>query len=93
MHSNHKSLIAITLWSLGSWNMGLAQVAPSTVLQIDTENQVQYLEDVSDVSRYATDPSATAACFPSTDPRVECAGRHMTFHTFLVLADVVGVNG
>ena len=72
--------------------LGLAQVPPPTILQVDTEYQVQYIED-SDNSKFATDPSVTSACFPSTDPRLECAGRHMTFHAFVVLADIVGVNG
>jgi hypothetical protein len=88
-----KTALATVLCAAAFSQPGLAQVAPFTILQIDTENQVQYLEDVSDVSKYATDPSLTAACFPSTDPRVECAGRHMTFHAFIVIADVVAVNG
>ena len=88
-----KTALAAALCAAACSQPGLAQVAPLTILQIDTTNQVQYLEDISDVSKFATDPSVTTACFPSTDPRVECAGRHMTFHAFIVLADVVAVNG
>ena len=36
---------------------GQGQVAAATILQIDTENQVQYVEDISDASQFATDPS------------------------------------
>lgn len=88
-----KTVLATALCAAAFSQPGLAQVAPATILQIDTANQVQYLEDISDVSKFATDPSVTTACFPSTDPRVECAGSHMTFHAFIVLADVVAVNG
>jgi hypothetical protein len=63
------------------------------ILEIQQENVVQYFEDISDVAKFATDPSITTACFPSTDSRVECAGRHMTFHSMLILGDIVAVNG
>ena len=59
----------------------LGQVAPATILEIVQENQVQYLEDISDPSKFATDPSVTRAALPAT------------FKTFLVLADIVAVNG
>jgi hypothetical protein len=88
-----KVVLATALCAAACSQSGLAQVLPPVILQIDTENQVQYLEDISDVSKFATDPSVTTACFPSTDPRIECAGRHMTFHAFIVLADIVAVNG
>src|SRR5260370_35885112 len=92
-HPNWKAVLATALCGAAFSQRGLAQVLPPVILQIDTENQVQYLEDISDVSKFATDPSVTTACFPSTDPRGECAGRHMTFHAFIVLADIVAVNG
>jgi hypothetical protein len=90
---NWKPVLAMTLYAALCSQLVLAQLAPPVILEIETENQVQYLEDISDASEFATDPSVTTACFPSLDPRVECAGRHMTFHAFIVLADVVAVNG
>jgi len=36
-----------------SWHVSLAQVAPATILEIDLENRVQYVGDISDVSKLA----------------------------------------
>ena len=38
-----------------------AQVAPPTVLEIDLENIVRYVADISDPSRFATNPGVTPA--------------------------------
>src|SRR5690349_2035694 len=54
---------------------------PATILQIDIENWVQYVEDTSDVSKFATNPNATTATFPSN------------FGRAVAIADIVAVNG
>lgn len=59
----------------------LGQATPPTILTIDVENVVQYISDVSDVSRLATDPNVTTAI----------SGRN--FREFLVLGDIAAVNG
>ena len=58
-----------------------SQTLPPTVLEIDTENSVRYLEDISEVSRFATDPGATTGM------------TQRNFGKFLVLGDIVAVNG
>jgi len=59
----------------------LGQEPPPAILEIDVENTVQYIQDISDVSRFGTDPNPTTAV----------AGRN--FRPFLVLGDIVAVNG
>src|SRR5437867_329371 len=58
----------------------LAQNAPPVILEVQAENVVLYVSDVSDASRFATDPNVTTA-----GPR--------TFGTSLLIADIVAVNG
>jgi len=60
---------------------GPAQNPPVTILQIDIENWVQYLEDTNDRSLYATNPNVT----PASGPR--------NFASSLGIADIVAVNG
>ena len=57
-------------------------VAPAAVLQVDLENCVLYVTDVSDLSKFATDPNITA---------VTPAAKN--FGTTLLICDVVAVNG
>lgn len=76
-----KTTLAVVLCG-ATWSLcALAQVAPPTVLQIDTENHVRYLEDITDVSRFAADPNITTG----TTQR--------NFGKFIVLGDIVAVNG
>jgi uncharacterized protein (TIGR03437 family) len=56
------------------------QAAPAAILQIDVENQVQYIEDISDVSKLATDPNITTANLKNFEPIIN-------------LGDIVAVNG
>jgi hypothetical protein len=50
-----KPLFAITVCALACWKAGKAQGTPSpVVLQIDVENIVNYVDDVSDPSKLAT---------------------------------------
>jgi len=62
-------------------NRGQAQVAPPTILTIDTENVIEYQGPISDPSKLATDPNVTPAVMPRT------------FNVVLVLGDIVAVNG
>jgi uncharacterized protein (TIGR03437 family) len=58
----------------------LAQLPPVTVLEVQVENYVQYVGDVSDFTKLATDPKATTAAAK-------------TFGTALILGDITAVNG
>jgi hypothetical protein len=58
----------------------LAQGPPPTVLRIDVENFVRYVEDTADPSRYATNAGVTPASVPRN------------FGEFLAVADIVAVN-
>ena len=62
-------------------DLALAQGALTTILEIDVENPVQYFEDTSDLSKFATDPNATIA----TPPR--------NFAWTMYIGDIVAVNG
>ncbi|HEV8131328.1 MAG TPA: hypothetical protein VGQ81_08745 [Acidobacteriota bacterium] len=62
-------------------NLGVGQVPPLAILQIDLENHVQYYQDISDASKFATDPNITAAAIPRN------------FGTYLIVGDIVAVNG
>ena len=64
-----------------STTAGQAQTPPSTILEIDTENVVQYRGDVSDPSKLATSPSVTKAVVP------------LNFEGWLAIEDIVAVNG
>ena len=57
------------------------QGSPSVILAVDLENFVQYVEDISDVSKFATNPSITPAIAP----------RNFNFQ--LQIGDIVAVNG
>ena len=63
------------------YQASLAQVTPVTILEIDLENRVNYTGDVSDVSKFATDPNVTTW----TRPR--------NFGTIVNIGDIVAVNG
>ncbi|MBI3470114.1 MAG: hypothetical protein HY013_02005 [Candidatus Solibacter usitatus] len=60
---------------------GLAQVAQVTILEIVTENRVNYGLDVFDPSKIGTDPNVTTL-IPQRN-----------FRTHLGIADIVAVNG
>jgi hypothetical protein len=82
MSSIRKTLFTIAFCALGSWNAAQGQGTPSPViLQIDVENIVNYVDDVSDPSKLATAGSVTTASTP------------LNFYTGLTLGDIVAVNG
>jgi hypothetical protein len=60
--------------------LGVAQVAPPVILRIEYENGVRYVYDSVDVPAFATVPSPTSQVAP-------------TFATYILLGDVVAVNG
>jgi uncharacterized protein (TIGR03437 family) len=60
---------------------GQGQAPPPTILAIDVENPVQYFEDTSDLSKFATDPNATTAIPPKN------------FAWTVYIGDIVAVNG
>src|SRR5262252_2779391 len=77
-----KTLFAIAFCGFGSSSACQAQATPSPVtLQIDVENLVNYVDDVSDPSKLATAGSATTASTP------------LNFYSGLTLGDIVAVNG
>src|SRR6266851_4486634 len=53
---NWKTALATALCAS---RLGVAQVAPPTVLEVQAENFVAYVGDVSDVLTFATDPDGT----------------------------------
>ena len=58
----------------------LAQSAPPVILEIDLENYVNYFADISDWTKLATHPEATATT-------------NATFGQVVGIADIVAVNG
>ena len=80
MRRNLKTLLAIAFCSVACAPSVLAQGLAPTILQIDVENMVRYVEDTSDTSRFATNPSITPAMVPKN------------FGEYIALADIVAVN-
>jgi uncharacterized protein (TIGR03437 family) len=77
-----KPLFAITVCALACWNAAQAQGTSSPViLQVDVENIVNYVDDVSDPSKLATAGSVSTPTTP------------LNFYTGLTLGDIVAVNG
>jgi uncharacterized protein (TIGR03437 family) len=60
---------------------GHGQVMPSTILEVDVVNAVNYQEDISDISKFATDPNVT----PQVPQR--------NFALGVSIGDIVAVNG
>ena len=52
-----KTALATALCAAAFSQLGLAQVAPPSILQIDIANDVLYFKDTSDVTKFATDPN------------------------------------
>ncbi len=80
---NCKTTLATVLCAAAACSQpGLAQVAPPTILYIDTENGVTYHEDISDVSKFATNPGIV-----NRDPAPRNFGK------VVLISDIVAVNG
>ena len=80
-HRCLKTVLAAALSAAACSQPSLAQSPASTILLIDLENSVQYNEDISDPSRFATDPNVTTVA----------ATRNFTNRT--TMGDIVVVNG
>jgi hypothetical protein len=78
----HADKLALTVL-MGAMGGGLAhgQATTPTILVIDVDNNVEYQEDISDPSKYATLPNVT----PSATPR--------NFFVATIIGDIVAVNG
>jgi hypothetical protein len=74
-------LPTVVLMLAGHCSPGYGQVVPPTILEVDVENWVNYIEDSSDLSKFATDPNVTTAVAPKN------------FSFRLGIADIVAVNG
>lgn len=81
MTRNHRTLLALTFCAGCCWNAVRAQVAPPAILQVDVDNFVSFLEDIADVTKFATVPTATPAALPKN------------FYRSTLIADIVAVNG
>jgi uncharacterized protein (TIGR03437 family) len=62
-------------------NLTLGQATPPAILEVDVENVVEYQDDISDPSKFASNPNVTR----SVPPR--------NFVPAVVLGDIVAVNG
>jgi len=72
---------AAAFHSVAFGQTGFAQGPPATVLEVDGENTVFYVNDVTDYSRLASDPNRVNATTPKN------------FISFIGLSDITAVNG
>ena len=80
-----KTTLAMVLCVAACTRPGLAQGGPPSILQIDVANNVLYLEDTSDVSKFATIPNVT--------PPIGGGHGATNFNRGVGVADIVAVNG
>src|SRR5438270_12002661 len=81
MHLDKPTLLAF-VWLAALCQPSLAQQAvQASLLQIEVRNVVRYNEDLSDLTKFASNPSAT----PPTLAR--------NFYEVILIGDIVGVNG
>lgn len=74
-------ILAVPLWAAIATNPCPAQVAPAAVLELDAENIVRYYEDTADSSKFGTQPGVTPATVAAN------------FQTYVLIGDIVAVNG
>lgn len=75
-------MLALTALCVSAFSVtSFGQSAPATVLAVDLENIVIYLQDTGDATKYATDPKIV------TPPAIR------NFVPVIWLADIVAVNG
>jgi hypothetical protein len=77
----NSKIVSLMIVLAVSCGLAQGQNNPTAILQIDFENNVQYNQDVSDVSKLATIPGVTTAAVAKN------------FMSNVVIADVVAVNG
>ena len=80
MYPHWKTALATALCVVTCSQLGLAQVA-ATILELDLENRVNYVDDVFDVTKYATNPNVTT---PLTA---------INFRPAVQINDIVAING
>jgi uncharacterized protein (TIGR03437 family) len=76
-----REIITLTVLLAAHCSVAPGQSPPATVLTIDCVNFVEYRQDISDLTKYATDPNLTTAITPRN------------FFTATMFADIVAVNG
>ena len=76
-----KTAFATVFFAAAFSELGPAQVLPPSVLEIDVENAVLYYEDSTDFSKLGTVPGVTTAAAAAN------------FRKFMLIGDIVGVNG
>ncbi len=64
-------------------NLAQGQSPSQTTLVVDPQNAVEYIGDISDPSKLATNPNVTPPAVPRT----------FYFYGVTLIADIVGVNG
>ena len=82
LSENLKVVLAAALCAVACSQSGLAQPAPPSMLQVDTENIVSYTTDVFDATKFATDSNTTTLV---QAPR--------NFGFVMAIGDVIAVNG
>ena len=80
MTTNWKTALSTALCAAACSQLGLAQMPSVTVLDVQIENYVQYVGDVSDFTKLASDPNITTSATK-------------TFGTAVILGDITAVNG
>ena len=74
--------LAMTVLLIAAYcNLALGQAPPPAKLEVDVENFVEYQEDLSDPSKFGTNPDVTPV------------GQFKRFGVATVLGDIVAVNG
>ncbi len=76
-----KTALVVALGAVACSQLGLGQVSTATILTVDLENQVEYIYDVADPLKFATDPGVTTRLSPKN------------FFNGVIVSDVVAVNG
>jgi hypothetical protein len=74
-------LAVVILFAAVNCNFALGQLPSPTTLVIDLQNVVEYQADISDTSKFATNPNVTPAVTPKN------------FLPVTLLGDIVAVNG
>ena len=76
-----KTVLATALYATAFSQPGLAQAVSASILQVDVENWVQYVDDAGDPSKFATESNVTTARPPGN------------FAQAVYIGDIVAVNG
>ena len=80
MNKKQIRLLAMTSLVIGTWS-ARAQSQTPVILNVDIANVVQYVDDSTDFAKLATVPTATTG------------GAPLNFRKFIIIGDIVAVNG